>query len=200
MRPNANLTWYTSISKERGVSPRCPFASLSRCPRYFFSASLSKHAGTTGLSKEEEGKFERRWRASEFWSQSPETETSVSGSDNVKSLTRFCPEYIFDIFGVFAESLHPYADSEDKEHTLNMLQCPSGYVSPDWRFTWRNIEERHYTDCPYYSMLSVQMQSSASSDTDKDDLLIAQPGAFGFSMDLKVLLNRFCRWWLKRNG
>jgi hypothetical protein len=200
MRPQADLSWYTTKSRERGVTPRCPFTSLSRCPRFFVSASLSKHAGAAGLSVEEEKKYEMQWRASEFWSEPPETGTSVSGGAGAKALVRFCPEFVFGVFGVFAESLFPYADPEEKERTLKMFESPSGAVSPNWRFRWSNIEERHYTDCPYYSMLSVQVDHPPLRELEKEeDLVIAQPGAFGFSLNLKVMLTRICRWWLKKN-
>ena len=36
-----NIEWYLSISRKREVEPRCPFATVESCPRYFSSLSCS---------------------------------------------------------------------------------------------------------------------------------------------------------------
>src|SRR6266478_1120232 len=45
MTPQPTLKWYTDISASKSLSPRCPFASVHRCPRYYQSVSLLGEAG-----------------------------------------------------------------------------------------------------------------------------------------------------------
>jgi hypothetical protein len=52
-----DIEWYLRISKERGVTPRCPFATVERCPRYYDSLSLLGEAGSTKISSEEEARL-----------------------------------------------------------------------------------------------------------------------------------------------
>jgi hypothetical protein len=44
---NPNLEWYESVSEKKHLLPRCPFASVYRCPRYYQSISLLGEAGVS---------------------------------------------------------------------------------------------------------------------------------------------------------
>jgi hypothetical protein len=48
-----NFDWYSKIGKELGLPPRCPYASVDRCPRYFYSRSLMGDAGATKIEPSE---------------------------------------------------------------------------------------------------------------------------------------------------
>ena len=48
MRPiYPDLDWYGAISERKGLTGRCPFATVGRCPRYFESVALLSDAGIT---------------------------------------------------------------------------------------------------------------------------------------------------------
>lgn len=42
-----NFDWYSNISNKLGGPYRCPFATVSHCPRYYQSLSLLKETGAT---------------------------------------------------------------------------------------------------------------------------------------------------------
>jgi hypothetical protein len=100
--------WYGTISSLRGLSPRCPFASVERCPRYWQSLSLLGELGSTKLDALRDEELQRRWERSEHWPPTAEYATSIAGSkdesDQWKSpmLSNFCPETTYDRFGYFA--------------------------------------------------------------------------------------------------
>ena len=203
MKSEADLDWYSRVSKEQGVSGRCPYASLSRCPRYFQSAALVKHAGGAALLEEDDKRFRQKWENSEHWIEPPGSETNVSGGKTNMMPSRFCPEISYENFGLFAESLMPYLDPADKEFYLSRFETSSGAVSPNWRFSWADIKPLHYTDCSYYSRLSVSVISEPIQDAKSKasgNVVHMKPGMFGFSLDLRILVTKFCRWWLNKNS
>ena len=62
---NSDLEWYKNISAKNKVLPRCPYTSLYKCPIYFQSIALLKHAGATDLDNNEEDNLKNylgRWR------------------------------------------------------------------------------------------------------------------------------------------
>jgi hypothetical protein len=59
-----NFDWYSKIGKELGLPPRCPFASVDRCPRYFYSRSLMGDAGATKIEPAEDKRLLRKWQYS----------------------------------------------------------------------------------------------------------------------------------------
>jgi hypothetical protein len=59
--PNPDMDWYLRLSSARHVTPRCPFASVKRCPRYYQSLSLLGEAGNTKIPAEEDDLLKALW-------------------------------------------------------------------------------------------------------------------------------------------
>jgi hypothetical protein len=55
-----DFEWYSALSSKRGPSPRWPFASVERCPRYYQSLSLLGGAGFTKIDPKEDASLLRR--------------------------------------------------------------------------------------------------------------------------------------------
>ena len=91
-----DLKWYTNQSRQRGLPPRCPFASVHRCPRYFASLSLLGECGiATKIDPSEDARLLKRWKQSDFWPIVPEEATRISGSEDPSTYAKFCPEVAF---------------------------------------------------------------------------------------------------------
>lgn len=99
VRPD--LTWYTTISSERGVPPRCPFATVHRCPRFYVSLEfLGRYTGATKIDQTLNEELRAKWQRSDLWPVTMEQETWVYGpEDDGKGFTNFCPETLFNRFG-----------------------------------------------------------------------------------------------------
>ena len=109
-----NLEWYLEKSASQSVSPRCPFATVQGCPRFYQSLFLLGNAGGTKISEKEDKKILKKWKKSPLWPVTDEQETSIAGpKDDHKHFWRFCPEVSFDHFGFFASSLNNYANDLD---------------------------------------------------------------------------------------
>ena len=142
-----DMDWYLRQSKERGLAPRCPFAVVTRYPRFYQSLSLLGEAGSTKIPQKEDEKLLRMWRKSPLWPVTEEQKTSVMGDDERKQIfLRFCPEAIFERFGLFASGLARYADDTDIHYAHVMLGKEN--ASPrDWRWAWSHVEPEHYSQC-----------------------------------------------------
>lgn len=150
-----NLDWYLSISTQQQLSPRCPYATVYRCPRYYQSLSLLGEAGSTGIAPAEDKRLKEQWEQTGVWPVTAEQATSISGpGSEVKHYMRFCPEVSFDRFGLFAVELHRFADEIDIDCTHKALR-EEGATSDDWRWNWSLVEAMHYTQCPLYSLLRI---------------------------------------------
>lgn len=148
-----NLDWYLNISTRQQLSPRWPYASVYRCPRFYQSLSLLGKAGSTKIDPKEDGKLKHSWEKTDVWPVTVEQATSVSGpGDESKHFPHFCPEVSFERFGLFATELHKYADEIDV--SIAHKELSGKEASPDdWRWNWGLIEPMHYTECPLYSLL-----------------------------------------------
>ena len=184
-----DFEWYTSESAEKGMStPRCPFATTERCPRYYQSLSLMGDAGSTRLDPKEDKRLLKRWRKSELWPRTAQQETalfSVSGEPHI--FTRFCPEVVYDRFGWFATSLAAYPGEVDQglaHAALGSKNADRG----DWRWTWAQMTPMHYSECPLFSLVS-----QGPSSEPKTEILGLKPGMWGISIDLKALWRRITR-------
>jgi excisionase family DNA binding protein len=146
--------WYLGRSKKANVEPRCPFATLKRCPRYYQSRALLGECGhMTSLEPEEDKQIRQKWEDSEFWPVTREDEPSVLGpSGEPHQYLRFCPEVSFECFGWFAETLGRFADEQDI-HSRHKKLAKEGASANDWRWSWASISPLHYTECPLYSVL-----------------------------------------------
>ncbi len=65
MKLQPDFAWYVGQSKALGLSPRCPFASVHRCPRYYMSLAL---LGRTGAATPVDGeeRLKKRWERDEL--------------------------------------------------------------------------------------------------------------------------------------
>ncbi len=150
-----DLQWYIFESKEKGMLPRCPFASAYRCPRYYQSISLLGKAGGTAIDQEEDKRLLERWNTSDLWPIVDEQATSISGSDNRYDIySKFCPEVLFDRFGWFATFMAEYADEIDRDTAHKQLGS-FARKEGDWRWAWAHVTPMHYSVCPLYAPLTV---------------------------------------------
>ncbi len=152
-----DFEWYSSISSARSLSPRCPFASVERCPRYWQSLSLLGELGSTKLDDRRDEELRRRWEHSEHWPPTAEYATAISGSTDeygqwkAPSLANFCPETTYDRFGYFASSMSRYADEIDTDNA-HMLLGETRAPASDPRWAWAHVRAMHYSECQYYSV------------------------------------------------
>lgn len=167
MEVEPNIEWYLNISRQRGAEPRCPFATVERCPRYLASLSLLSHMGHTSISEEEFQKLQKRWENSELIPRIAEQDTSVSGSPTSKCMSNYCPEVTFESFGVFASLLCEHGDEIDREVAFARFSKEE-VPGENWRWRWAALKPMHYTECPLYSPLLRQPTQSVSDASQKD--------------------------------
>lgn len=148
-----NLDWYKGLSARNGGPPRCPFASVHRCPRYYQSVSLLGKYGNTEIPSERDAQLLERWKKSDLWPVVNEQAVMIMGSGEAATIySRFCPEVAYDTFGIFAEYLSRVGD--DLDHDLRHQRLRGeGATSDDYRWNWAHASPLHYTDCPLYSPL-----------------------------------------------
>lgn len=167
-----NLPWYLGASKEMDVSPRCPFATVEACPRFYQSLSLLGGTGsTTKIDSLEDKRLQEKWEKNDLWPKTREQETSISG--NGKFFDKFCPEVSFDRFGYFASYLGKYSDEIDHDLAHGQLG-KIGAAPEDYRWVWSAVTSMHFTECPLYSVLlyrqngiekSIEKKIQASPET-----------------------------------
>lgn len=151
-----DLKWYMRISAERGLSLRCPFATVERCPRYYQSLSLLGEAGSTKIDKLEDERLCKKWKRSDLWPRTAEYATAITsstderGNKRLLSFSNFCPEVAYDRFGYFAAYLHRYADEIDMDMSHKWL-AEQAAPPKDWRWNWATVQAMHYAECPLYS-------------------------------------------------
>ena len=177
------IKWYTMMSEEKGLPPRCPFASVYRCPRYYQSLSFLGEAGSTSIDPKTNTKLYNKWKKSELWPVTSEYFTSISGS-TPKFFDKFCPEVAFDRFGFFASYLGRYSDEIDIEVAHKQLEREFA-SSNDWRWQWASLSPMHYFECPLYSLLKDN-----NNNYKTNDIVELKPGLWGFSIDLKALFKK----------
>lgn len=150
---NPDMKWYSAISDRKGLLPRCPFASVHRCPRFYQSLSLLGEAGSTKIDPDEDRELFDDWSRSDVWPTTREQETSILGPvGDPKIFSHFCPEVTFERFGLYASHLCGHADEIDLEGAHARL-AREGTGSEDWRWNWAHVSPMHYSECPIYSLL-----------------------------------------------
>jgi hypothetical protein len=149
-----NIDWYVAKSTKLGLPPRCPFASVHACPRYFQSLSLMGRAGCTSIPKAEDDALQGKWEKHPLWPATREQETSIAGGDGENnSFSKFCPEVAYDTFGLFATFLGRYIGEIDRDLAASRLE-KEGASHDDPRWTWAFVTPQHYSACPLYAPLS----------------------------------------------
>lgn len=178
---NPDFDWYSAISARRKVMPRCPFASVERCPRYYQSLSLLGQAGSTSVEPDEDARLKKFWERSDLWPRTSEYASSISGGTddrgNVRRpiFSKFCPEVAYDRFHYFAEHFGSYADEIDSELAQEQLGR-EGVPGSDWRWYWGSLTPLHYTECPLYSPLSHGGGFRAPSHGTGPEVTLGVPG------------------------
>ena len=191
----ADLDWCSQLSKGKGIPPRCPFASVELCPRYYLSvAMLSKSGVTTKLAQQDDVRLESKWKRHPCWPKTVEQEPAVLSRDgNPRSFSHFCPEVMFDTFGFFATSLAGYPDELDRDlahESLGRKHAGNG----DWRWQWAALTPMHYSDCPLYAPL---LHGAKDIDSQKPRIVEIKPNFHGISIDFNALWDKLIRY-LKR--
>lgn len=135
-------------------SPRCQFASVHTCPRYYQSLSLLGGAGFTKIEKSEDEKLFDFWKEHPLWPATDEQATGTfGGNEGPNTFYNFCPEVMYDAFGLFASFLSKPVDDIDRDCAARILKR-DGVPRDDPRWIWSDIRGQHYTECPIYSTLS----------------------------------------------
>lgn len=153
--PTPTFEWYSGESRRLGLaSLRCPFANLHSCPKYYESRSLLGKAGSTELSPDLEQQLEAKWKGHPLASQETEQAPAISGDGTTtKGHTNFCPEVLFERFGLFVSSLHRFTDELDhdaRQRQLSELDAQDD----DPRWNWSSFRAQHYSECPVYAPLA----------------------------------------------
>lgn len=194
-----DIEWYTEISRNLGVSHRCPFASVHRCPRYFQGVSLLGDQGLLSrFDSQTDQDIGEKWEATDIWPAAWHEYSGISSSDGRPFLYRdFCPEIAAQAFGLFAATLIRYSDEIDQASAHGRLKSNPESVDKDWRWRWSSVSEMHYTNCPVYSLLSANLKPLIRKEST-EPVFTAKPGFFGFSVDLMKLFEYAKRRWLSR--
>lgn len=153
-----DLKWYIGEGERKGLPGRCPYGSILRCPRYFYTAArLSDERITARMSAEDYDAASAKWRDHELASEISETETLIMG----RCYLNFCPEVCFDTFRIFASTLIRKSDDPTDQVIAERLiaddPIPDG---KDWRYAWKDVEPLHYSNCPFYAKLHQEKRMS----------------------------------------
>ena len=150
-----DFAWYLAESTRLGLkSPRCPFASVHGCPRYYQSLSLLGNAGCTSIQKDVGDELKARWKKHPLWPATGDQATAISGgNDGPNGYHNFCPEVAYDTFKLFATYLGRHVGEIDRDIAAEQL-AKEGASYDDPRWTWCSVVPQHYIECPLYSGLS----------------------------------------------
>jgi len=159
-----DLEWYQKKSKAIGGAPRCPFAALRRCPKYYSSVwVMGEHGGAAKIPESTDKELLKYWEQIDLWPIPGELEPAAVGPPNDAHIFwNICPEVSYDRFGHFASHLYQYADEIDLDCAHKALSA-SHAGSNDWRWTWSGLTPQHYSECPMYSQLLAGVKEVSGS-------------------------------------
>jgi hypothetical protein len=115
---------------------------------------LSQKDYITKIRREDVERLDKKWQS--FQPLTAEDDAMVMFStekSRFESISRFCPEVSYNIFGVFATGLSRYGDEYGKEFAYRKL-TQHKVDSEDPRWEWMSIVPLHYTECIEYSLFS----------------------------------------------
>jgi len=197
------IKWYSKISQNKGLLPRCPFRSVYRCPKYYLSRSLLGKAVSTNINENEDKKLLETWRKSEVWPTTDEEHPGIAKANGeIRSYDNFCPEVLFDRFRYFTSYLWHYPGENETGYAHERLGR-EGAQPDDSRWYWAEITPMHYTECPLFSLLSYKETQSATENgfhKANDEIVEIKPSFYGISLNPKALITRLARWWLKKSA
>ncbi len=148
-----NSEWYFGESRKLGLPFRCPFANVNSCPRYYSSLSLMGRAGCTKIEKNEDDRLLKEWKKSPLWPVTDETDTSLFGNPESLYYSNFCPEAMYDRFGIFVSDLGQYSDEYERDSAHQKLKR-EGVDRSDPSWLWSSFHPKHFSGCHLYSQLS----------------------------------------------
>lgn len=159
----ADREWYKEMSSGKEKSTHCPYATVEACPRFYQSLSLLSSTGATKIDDKEDKRLLKKWKKSDLWPKIDEQATSVrSSSEKFLGASNYCPEVLYERFGVFAKSVSSFPDEIDQDAMHKYLESINAPRN-DARWFWNHVEPLHYTDCPLYSVLNGKASVSEST-------------------------------------
>src|SRR5262245_18104431 len=160
-----DLDWYQEKSTAINGAPRCPFAALRRCPKYYSSVwVIGKHGSAAKIPEATDEELLKYWEQTDLWPIPRELEPATMGPPNDAHIfSNICPEVGYDRFGYFASHFYQYADEIDRDCAHRMLSA-SHASHGDWRWTWSGITAQHYSECPMYSQLLTGVKELGGSE------------------------------------
>jgi len=188
------IDWYREKSRNNGICPRCPYANMNTCPRYYFSWALLGEFGiTTQLDEIDDKKLLAKWKKSPLYPNLGEQDTSISGwNGKMSSISNACPEVTYDVFGLFASFLSKYSDEIDLSAAQKCLENEAADRN-DWRWEWQFVHPAHYFDCHLYSQINSNQKNTVGQGLERE-IIELKPGIFGLTINLKA----FYKWFRKK--
>jgi hypothetical protein len=153
--PSPDFKWYSGESKRLGLASfRCPFASLHGCPKYYESRALLGKAGSTSLEPELAKQLEAKWKGHPLAPNEMEQMPMLTGDGSrTTGYANFCPEVLYERFGLFVTSLFHFHDELDQAARHQSLK-EKGAADGDPLWDWSGVRAQHYSECPVYAPLS----------------------------------------------
>ncbi len=150
---NDNTKWYFDKSKAKNLPLHCPIAAPYLCLRFLITIDLSVEVGLCrGINLESKERYYRYWRKQLHKFINLEAEPAVSFiNDEPFNMSNFCPEVSYLIFGYFASHVVRYTNEIDQNAMHQFLKRKMAGKG-DWRWYYSNVVERHYTECPEFSI------------------------------------------------
>ena len=172
---NPTIEWYKSISAKYNLTPRCPFANIYKCPKYYDSLYCLEGTGATSMTDQDIEELNKYWKEKKLKFGLKEEMPGVARNvDEFSFLTNFCPQATFLRFGYFASHLSEFADEIDKDIRYTELE-KINIDKDDWRWYFQYLTPQHYTDCSFYSiLLKNPIDLHINDDVDKVELIDSQ--------------------------